>query len=170
MDYKYIEHLLECYWQCETTLQEEEVLRTFFSSGDVPQELKHYVPLFATGQKEEPLGDEFDEKVLSAIGKPMHVKAKVTTLAQRLKPLLRAAAVVAVIVTLGNVARIAVGTSSEADEINYADYKDTYQDPAVAYDNVESALQLISEGISQASQADTLLVRPDTDPDSLRKE
>ena len=31
MDYKYIEQLLERYWQCETTLQEENILRAFFS-------------------------------------------------------------------------------------------------------------------------------------------
>ena len=31
MDYKYIEQLLERYWKCETTLEEEEILRMFFS-------------------------------------------------------------------------------------------------------------------------------------------
>ena len=30
MDYKYIEQLLERYWEGETTLQEEAILRTFF--------------------------------------------------------------------------------------------------------------------------------------------
>ena len=31
MDYKYIEQLLERYWQGETSLQEEAILRSFFS-------------------------------------------------------------------------------------------------------------------------------------------
>ena len=30
MDYKYIEQLLERYWACETTLEEEQILRAFF--------------------------------------------------------------------------------------------------------------------------------------------
>ena len=42
MDYKYIEHLLERYWQCETTLQEENILRSFFSQEEVPVWLLKY--------------------------------------------------------------------------------------------------------------------------------
>ena len=34
MDYKYIEQLLERYWQGETTLQEEAILCNFFSQPD----------------------------------------------------------------------------------------------------------------------------------------
>ena len=33
MDYKYIEQLLERYWQCETSVEEESELRAFFSKG-----------------------------------------------------------------------------------------------------------------------------------------
>ena len=36
MDYKYIKQLLERYWKCETSLEEEEILRTFFSQKDIP--------------------------------------------------------------------------------------------------------------------------------------
>ena len=39
MDYKYIEQLLERYWRCETSLQEEEILRLFFSQEEVPADL-----------------------------------------------------------------------------------------------------------------------------------
>ena len=40
MDYKYINQLLERYWKCETSLEEEEILRTFFSQDELPAELK----------------------------------------------------------------------------------------------------------------------------------
>ena len=46
MDYKYIEQLLERYWEGETTLQEESILRTFFSQPEVPENLRKYQPLF----------------------------------------------------------------------------------------------------------------------------
>ena len=46
MDYKYIEQLLERYWDCETTNEEESILRTFFSQKDVPARLLKYRSLF----------------------------------------------------------------------------------------------------------------------------
>ena len=52
MDYKYISQLLDCYWQCETSLEEEEILRAFFSQKDVPVELSKYRALFAYAQNE----------------------------------------------------------------------------------------------------------------------
>ena len=36
MDYKYIEQLLERYWQCETSLEEEACLRAVLIGNDVP--------------------------------------------------------------------------------------------------------------------------------------
>ena len=106
MDYKYIEQLLERYWQCETTLQEESILHSFFSQDDVPTELEQYKALFAMQQQEPTLGDDFDARILAMVGqddeKP---KAKVVTLTSRLMPLFRAAAVVAIILTLGNAAQ-----------------------------------------------------------------
>ena len=46
MDSKYIEQLLERYWQCETSLEEEAELRAFFSGSDVPKHLLRYKDLF----------------------------------------------------------------------------------------------------------------------------
>ena len=36
MDYKDIEQLLERYWQCETSVEEEATLRDFFAKEEVP--------------------------------------------------------------------------------------------------------------------------------------
>ena len=106
MDYKYIEQLLERYFQCETTLKEEEILRSFFSQEDVPVWLMKYQALFAyeTAQ-EQSLGDDFDERILEMIEQSKPVKARVLTMTQRLKPLFKAVAVVAIILTLGNAAQ-----------------------------------------------------------------
>ena len=109
MDYKYITQLLDRYWKCETTLEEEEILKAFFCQKDVPADLCKYKDLFAYEQvelKSNVLGDDFDEKIMSMIQGPAPVKARVITMQQKLKPLFKAAAVVAIMLTLGNAAQV----------------------------------------------------------------
>lgn len=105
MDYKYIHQLLERYWNCETSLEEEKILRAFFSQDDIPADLEHYRPLFTYEQQEVQrtvLGDDFDERMMRLIDEPVTVKARTVTLTQRMMPLFKAAAMVAIILTLGN--------------------------------------------------------------------
>ena len=111
MDYKYIEQLLERYWKCETSLQEEEILRMFFSQEDIPATLLPYRDLFVYEQSEkeiEVLGDDFDQRVLGQIQEDEPVRARVITMRHRLMPLFKAAAVVAIFLTLGNAMQVAV--------------------------------------------------------------
>lgn len=160
MDYKYIEQLLERYWQCETSLEEESILRAFFHQEDVPAHLLQYRKLFVYQQlqQEVKLGDDFDAKILSKIEKPV-VRARRLTPMGRFMPLFKAVAVVAVILSLGTVAQRSFFTEDKLD-YNYDTYKDTYKDPQVAYEQISSALMMVSEGInkSQAKQleADSL--------------
>ena len=68
MDYKYINQLLDRYWKAETSLEEEEILRAFFSQDELPAELKPYQALFSyeMGEaKQETLGDDFDQKMMA---------------------------------------------------------------------------------------------------------
>ena len=48
------------------------------------------------------LGDDFDARMLAMTEEPKQVKARVITMTQRLRPLFKAAAVVAIILTLSN--------------------------------------------------------------------
>ena len=101
MDYKYIEQLLERYFKCETSLEEERILRTFFSQKDVPVTLLPYRDLFMyeqSGMEEAHLSSDFDERMLTLIDdEPKHVKARTITMQSRLRPLYKAAAVVGII-------------------------------------------------------------------------
>ena len=73
MDYKYIEQLLERYWNCETSLEEEQILRSFFRQKEVPAHLLRYKQLFAYQdvEKEKGLGDDFDTRILTRIERPV---------------------------------------------------------------------------------------------------
>jgi len=124
MDYKYIEQLVERYFECQTTLKEEEILRAFFSQEDVPARLLRYKALFSYEQNslnEEVLGDDFDAKILSMIEEePETVKAKTISFSQRLIPLFKAAAIVAIILTLGNAAQMPY-QENQVNSTNMAD-------------------------------------------------
>ncbi|MCI5710828.1 MAG: pyruvate ferredoxin oxidoreductase [Prevotella sp.] len=116
MDYKYIEQLLERYWKCETTLEEEEILRMFFSQKEVPANLLPFRDVFVyenNEKKQQVLGDDFDQKLMEMIDEPAHVKARVVTMAHRLTPLFKAAAVVAIFLTLGNAAQVAFNNEEQ---------------------------------------------------------
>ena len=129
MDYKYIEQLLERYFQCETTLKEEDILRTFFSQDDVPVWLLKYQTLFNyETQKEQPLGNDFDERILAAIEEEQPVKAQVVTLTQRLMPLFKAAAIVAIILTLGNAAQAPWDRGWDNPREEYAKFHQQHND------------------------------------------
>lgn len=105
MDYKYIEQLLERYWAAETSLEEEDILRAFFSQKEIPAELEQYRTLFvyeATEKESQMLGDDFDERILAMIEEVPHaVKAREIPFKVRLMPLFKAAAIVAIILTIG---------------------------------------------------------------------
>ncbi|MCI6159969.1 MAG: pyruvate ferredoxin oxidoreductase [Prevotellaceae bacterium] len=134
MDYKYIEQLLERYWNCETSLEEEEILRMFFSQTDVPANLLPYRDLFLYEQNEKRevvLGEEFDQRMMDVIGEAQPVKARVVRLPQRLMPLFKAAAVVAIILTLGNAAQVAFNDNAE-EAVNVAGYQKVVEGPSVA--------------------------------------
>ena len=50
MDSKDIEQLLEKYWMCETSLEEEQQLRDFFRGKAVPESMKEATALFKIGR------------------------------------------------------------------------------------------------------------------------
>lgn len=100
MDYKYIEQLMERYWNAETSTEEESILRSFFSQENIPAEMKQWRSLFVADEPK--LSDDFDARILAMINEEAQpVKAKEVKLTQRLIPLFKAAAVVAIILTLG---------------------------------------------------------------------
>jgi hypothetical protein len=150
MDYKYIEQLLERYWECETSLQEEEILRSFFSQDNVPGSLLQYKALFTyeqTQKQTEVLGDDFDDRMAELVAEQQPVKARTVSLTQRLMPFFKAAAIVAIILTLGNALQVAfvqdapstinmAGVEVQKTDVNSVAYSDT-----VKIDTMQKAVQ-----------------------------
>ncbi|MDY3063667.1 MAG: hypothetical protein SOW56_06535 [Bacteroidaceae bacterium] len=154
MDYKYIENLVERYFDCKTTLIEEQILRSFFMQYELPENLVQYKPLFETLNQEShlELPDDFDNKVMAEISnlelqqKTSPFTRKLSNINLTLKPFYKAVASVALIITVG-LSASEYFNSKEGDtvEYNYAKYHDTYSDPQVAYSQVSSALNDLSK-------------------------
>lgn len=150
-DYKYIEQLLKRYWQCGTSLEEEEELRAFFAGAEVPEHLLSYRDLFVyqLEQRQIKISDDFEQRILSRIEAPV-VKAKRITFMTRLAPMFKAVAMIAVVVSLGSVLRQSFFAEKSPLDYNYEAYTDTYDDPEVAYKQVSSALMMLSEGMNKS--------------------
>ena len=104
MDYKYIEQLMERYWNAETSLEEENILRSFFRQENIPAEMEPLRALFADEASSQQLGDDFDARMLEMIREeeaPKVVKAREISITRRMMPLFKAAAVIAIILTIG---------------------------------------------------------------------
>jgi hypothetical protein len=147
MDYKYIEQLLERYWEGETSLQEENILRTFFSQPEIPEEFQKFQALFiCQEEKEEMMSDDFDARVLE-MTEEAEPKTKMVVLVSRLKPLFKAAAIVAIILTLGNAAQAPWNYGWDNPKDEYAKFHQQEEDSV----NMLSPIQ--AENVT-----DTLLV------------
>ncbi len=146
MDYKYIEQLLERYFNAETSLEEESILRSFFSQENIPAEMEQWRALF-TADTDEVLGDDFDARILQVIEEQPAVKAREITLTHRLMPLFKAAAVVAIIITIGSALQAPWDNTWNKPQ----DYARFQQD----LDSVAAVSPIQAENISDWSTPDT---------------
>ncbi|MCR5158689.1 MAG: pyruvate ferredoxin oxidoreductase [Prevotella sp.] len=169
MDYKYIEQLLDRYFQGETTLQEEQILKAFYAQSvdDMPEEVGQYAPLFAALDVQEPgLGSDFDKRMMElteeATVVPLattQVKARTISLADRLRPLFGAAAVVAILLTLGNAINASFqqdDTWVDADEYAKRGMQVNTDEPAVAYEQKTDSLAFPRQSKGLSTPADSL--------------
>lgn len=113
MNYQYIEQLIERYFNCQTTVQEEEILRSFFSQEDVPGHLLAYQQLFGYLGKEHEIhvSDDFDERMMQLISQPKIHRMSFA-------PLFRAAAIVAMVLTVGNATQQALREGTAITDSN----------------------------------------------------
>jgi hypothetical protein len=164
MDYKYIEQLIERYWNAETTSEEESILRTFFSQEQIPAEMEHLRALFTDEAAGQTLDDDFDTRIMEMIQAESDgqqesetkrvVKAREVSLLQQMKPLFKAAAVVAVIITLGGALQAPWDNNWNSPE-DYANIRQNIDTVAavqpVQAGNFHDAANVDSTGMSTAT-------------------
>jgi len=85
---KHIEALLEKYWEGDTTLEEERLLKTYFASNEVADGLRQYAPLFQVLREEQSV--QFSQQTAAVDIKPVHYNWKSWAVAASLAMLLSA--------------------------------------------------------------------------------
>jgi hypothetical protein len=137
MNEREIKQLLERYWVCETSLEEEQSLFAFFSGKELPEDLKRYQSLFAlvNGQ----LAIKAPQSLLTGTVKPLSL---------RFYPVMKVAASVLILLTVG----VGFYTHYQQEKQMSRMFTDTCADPEDAVKETErviakvsSVLQLIEE-------------------------
>jgi len=163
MDYKDIETLLDKYWACETSLEEEDRLKVFFSSGDVPEHLNSNTSMFQYYQKmgEEwkgemmgkcnyqkmrmkRTGDDFDKKILDRLENRGDEGEKHRFMSHLYKVAAAVLLVLSVIFIHEQYTRVKKEATSFAN--------DTFEDPDAALKEARRVLLLVSSKMNRGTE------------------
>lgn len=150
MDSKRLDELLKKYWDCQTSLEEEQELREYFRQDNVPEELAPAASLFRyfEKQKHNLLHEDFDQSMISKVRQTAGVRTtKIRTL---ITYSLRIAAGVAVLVAATFLVRQEL-RKPDSVAVN-GELVDTYDDPQKAFEETKKALEMIGRGFGRAEQ------------------
>ena len=138
MDYNKIKTLLEKYWICETTLEEESLLREYLSGKEIPEDLKEISPLFKyyKSQSGIKVSKGFEEKVLNEIESKEN-KGK----HRYLHLFYKVAAAAILILFFVTIHQRFIAVREKATVL----VQDTFDDPQKALEETKKALLLVSE-------------------------
>ena len=143
MDSERINELVKKYWNCQTTLEEEDQLHKYFQ-GDVPESLKETASLFRYfhQQRSKGISDvSFGRQVMHKV--QQRPKGKLTSLVYNS---MRIAAGIIVLIMAVWLVRLEVRKSTPGE------MTDTYDDPKVAFEETKKALMMISRSFSTAEE------------------
>lgn len=145
MDSNRLNELLSKYWNCETSLEEEQQLREYFKGGNIPEEWKDTAALFRYFEenKKKSLNDiSFDRAVMEKI----HAPSKKGKAVRMFYNSMRIAAGVAVVMVATWFIRNEVRKSTPQEVV------DTYDDPKLAFEETKKALMMISKSFGTAEE------------------
>lgn len=165
MDYKYIEQLLNRYWECETTMEEENILRAFFKLQNLPEHFEQYKPLFDYESEQANLttSEGFEERVLRKIQQEGNEKGetkKKRTAFISLRPLYNAVAMVAIVCMVALAAQHTFSNQQEEEwdttSTPEMSYKESFTDPQVARSELRDMLKTMSSTFSDTQSPDSV--------------
>lgn len=142
MDSNKIEQLLDKYWACESSLEEEQMLREYFQKGEYPEQMKETAALFlyfGETRKKTISDSSFDQRVL-AKARPAGKMVSI------IRNSMRIAAGLAVLIAAFFIVKNEVRKSTPQEMV------DTYEDPKLAFEETKKALMMISKSFGTAEK------------------
>ncbi|MCF6352713.1 MAG: hypothetical protein L3J06_06865 [Cyclobacteriaceae bacterium] len=145
MDSKRIDLLIERYWNCVSTQEEEAEIKAFFNNKKaIPAHLENTAPLFQYFSQEaaiKGLDSEFDDTLIEQLKNSSQPKGKFQEIEQAFQNYMKVAAAIALIIATSFVVRMEVW---QGDKPALLLVEDTYKNPEEAYAETKRALLLIA--------------------------
>jgi len=143
MDSKRIEQLLEKYWACETSVEEEQVLREYFAVPANDGSMKELASMFRyfDQQRRKEMQDPALDARIHEIVRPKRAKLR-----RLLHNSIRIAAGIVVLMVAVWFVR------SEIRQTTPQELVDTYSDPELAFEETKKALLMISRSFGTAEE------------------
>lgn len=147
IDIEKVNHYLEKYWNCETSVEEEEELRDFFLQDEIPESLRQYRPLFSYIASEQLVtpSKEFNDRWGSVPSETEDDGRYVTI--RIFKPLLRIAVSVVLLIGVG------ISFYFISKEDNRPHFVETFEDPNAAMEQATFALEKLSSALQKSEAA-----------------
>jgi hypothetical protein len=148
MDYDRINILLEKYWECETSLEEEKELRAFFATNQEGPWAKEAALFryFEETRNSGKLGEFFDHRILEEITKQEKIQGKGKTRSLWMN----IGKVAAVIIILVSAVTVSVIDFNEKKAV--ISEIDTFDDPKKAFEETKRTLMLISQSMGSGKK------------------
>lgn len=139
MDYNQLEALIKKYWDCETTLEEEERLREWFRTHEVPERFKETAGLFSyfDEQKQKAAGENFDKQLVTKLRAPQGKRVNLWQTTVRIA---------------AGIAVVAAAVFFMQQEIRNKPDMAAIEDPQRAFEETKRALMMISKGFNSAEE------------------
>ena len=148
MDSKHIEELLEKYWNAETTLEQEEELRVFFQSSNIPENLSETATLFRyfENEKSRKLNEKFDADVTKQL--QQRQGGKIVPMTDWFRMARVAAGIIVVVAAI-----FLIGKGVRKNQ----EIPDTQSDPKLAFEETKKALMMISKNFHKAQKEASMI-------------
>lgn len=138
--------LLDKYWDCNTSIEEEKDLQDFFSSDNIPNELLKYAPYFKIREQLQSAtpSTSLDQFIEDKFKKTYTEKKYITI--RIFQPALNAAASVAIILGIG------LATYIFIQENKKPYFAETYNDPNIALQHATSVIMDLSDALKMGEE------------------